>query len=325
VIEKKVGRPKGSNKNGERTAQKALDILKTKAWAQTCSYFISLSGKPATSYMCARQATQWCYRHAKGGTPTPDTAAWGRWLKGERGVTQATTESLWEETSKVFTFGPWVGPWSKSAEEAHSLCNLAENIATGKGGFIPLWDQIRGDISHKDSWEKIPLATWENWAQKELLGVSSPKFNIRISDSNFLPTLHDFKSDSSLHKFLAKIVCLPTSPPLLSFTAALCLARLDSIKKLLFFDPKFLYIDTEFSYPYSLRLSQRPGLLNALQELNITFPEIAHVCHKFGLEIYDCGILTRDEYLKFLSIDNPGYRGLRSEDEWRAIFGPQNL
>ncbi|MDW7644088.1 MAG: hypothetical protein SCI25_03500 [Desulfuromonadales bacterium] len=316
----KAGRPKGSTR--EQTASKKLDFLKTRTWVWTSSARLSEGGDQPTSYRLSRAANQ---RRKDGYGPTPE--AWDRWKNKERGVTQATVESLWSETSDAFSVGPWVGPWSMLAEGTPCLgSTFKEDVAAGAGGYVPLWEQIRGSANPKEAWKKIPKSAWEAWAPQRPLGfgkISFGKISLALKNSELIPGKDEFRSSVTLHNFLQKIAREITAPALLALAASLCLARLEGREKILFFDPRFQFNTTEQSFKYSLSSKQRPRVLNALKEIDIQFDEIALISGEFGLELLDCGSMTLDQYknhlgLKELIVDAP-----RKEEDWRAIFEPQ--
>jgi hypothetical protein len=169
----------------------------------------------------------------------------------------------------------------------------------------------------------ISDATWEDWAP--LICDEGDPYCTAAPDLNLICQPQDVRSSTSYCNFLTRITKSKESPPLLAFAAALTLARIEGLSRILFFDP--YRSDVSFDGcdpPYTLCPSFRAGLFNALKEINISFAEIARVAEGFGLKMYDCGALTFDQYSKLRWGRQSRKFALRedvTEEEWRAIFG----
>lgn len=298
---RKPGRPKGSKKEGKKSPKILLNLLKTKAWAWTCAYYLSVDEQtPLTAYALTQEANKKLLRKNPNCQYLHDTIRWSRWLRGLRGVSPATVRCLWEEPQNAYLVGPWIDD---------------QNMIPGGGAFVPLWAALNGTEDLRKKWKVIPLHAWEGWGPEIVIGEDTPSPDL-IVDPNFVPSLQDFRSDASLYHFLLRIASSQNVPRLLAFTAAITLARINGSKKILFFDPNP-------ALPFSLSPHSRIDLYKALKEMNISFPEIASVANHFGLEMHDCSTLDYVQYVKLRwgRNDKTSILGHMTEQEWRAIFG----
>jgi hypothetical protein len=301
------GRPKGTKKEGEKSPKKLLDLLRTKTWAWTCAYYLSEDGEvPLTAYALAKEANKTSQsKNNQSGNYEYDTARWSRWLRGLRGASPATVRSLWKESQNAYFYGPWVDD---------------QDLTPGAGAFVPLWAALQGDENLRTRWKEIPFLTWENWAPRIWENEDTP-FPAQLIDPFFLlVSSKDFRSDASLSHFLRRLVSFQDIPGLLAISAAITLARMDGLSKILLFDPSP-------GEPYSLSPSGRAGVFKALEEINISFPEIECVAQHFGLTIYDCGTLSFGQYCKLSKTPSSARyfrctHDIETDEDWRAIFGP---
>jgi len=300
MIEKcrKPGRPSGTEKYGEKSPKKLLDLLKTKTWALTCAYYLSDSDSPASSNAIARAANseidagEWAWKY--------DAACWSRWRRGIRGAKPKTVRDLWEEPQDAYFIGPWVDH---------------KDGIPGGGAFVPLWTALNASAGLRTEWKAISKQAWEGWGPRITVGKGTPSPDL-VPDPDFVPSSQDFRSNTSLHIFLTRIVSSLSVSGLLALVAAITLARIDGTNKLLLFDP-------DPALPYSLHPSVRFDLYRSLEKINIPFQEIAFVAKHFGLKMHDCSTLAYDQYLKlrWRGNDRASMLGQVTEEEWRDIFG----
>jgi hypothetical protein len=340
--EKKRGRPVGTSKNGARTPQKKLDILRTKAWSWTCSYLHGEDDKAVGINKLTALANKYSAPRKNPDKLTFYSGTFSKYRNGVQGAQPGTVIDLWPEVRDAYFKGPWV--------------NVGPHRYYGEGMFVPLWSAIRGDIKEVlKEWDGLEIP-----AEPE-----SDEWGGPLSEEFYCPSKKFKKlTEEELYGFCEEILELHLSdgrskskdllpgelPPLLLFSIAITAARIaesnGSNKHDLFFDPKS-------PRNSGILPSMRAEIVKDLAEMNITLSEIFDVCADFGLSIRDCGAMSYEEYKKekpchhrrlgrmlsllphvgtgiIVDIEDPGggwdetvFPGPVeiTEEQWRAIFG----
>ncbi len=355
MAENKPGRPKGTTKNGELSPKKKMDRLRTRAWAKECSLYIG-DEEPNTyrlqqeSAKALKEAYPSEIKTKKGKTiliddDIIDATRWNRWLSGKLSCTQPggvrriwnyTDENkkelikefnrsmLWPETQPVFYIGPWAS---------------GDDGCPGSGGFVPLWASIQAQNPSDlfNAWLSIPLSVWESWAP----------LNDFDDDSHEYPGLDQsyvFLERQNIHQlflFLRHIVQIKKFvPPLLALSASISISRLSGNKTLWLFSPQTGRdpLAGENEICISLPPKSRNSVINSLNDANLTLEDIIDAAHSYGLNIFDCGSMSYQQY-RDLRWPTPTF-GLYErrmitklieedweeveidEDDWRDFFAP---
>lgn len=268
---RKPGRPLGSSKNGKRSPEKKLNILRTKTWSWTCSYYLRNNSeeRPISTYALEQRAKEEGF--------TIDATQWRRYRKGERGITRKGP-SIWPETHPVFHIGPWIN----------------ESSIMGSGGFVPLWESIFNSQPSEifKAWKSVPKSAWEAWAP--LNDSSEDCFEYPGLDPNYI--LEECDSLIKLRPFLEHLT-RPKKwfPPIVSLAAALSVARLRKNTTMWLFAPMHNPSRNKLD-KFSLRPSMRSSVLKSLAEEHLCLDEIIDATCAHGLTIHDCGNMSYEEY-----------------------------
>ena len=271
-----------------------LDVIKTKAWAYYCSDIYPGKRVKRSPYELAKQT--------KNLSPPIDNARFGRWLKGQRGISSITVkklEKIFLGASQIFKIGPFID----------RVSTLHTNIET-KGAYIPLWDCLKGDIAEMTKgWQKIPRTAWFTWTPWVLLNdfrcnIRYIKFRPKtkyITEYNLLPPkqieIQDPKTgeiigyeneegitfepcketylrdDVAIREFLSIFIQegpFTLTSKLLALTAAISVARYRN-KKMLILEP---WMTKKLIEP-------------DLNDIGTSFSEIAAICGHHGLQLYE--------------------------------------
>lgn len=299
--EKGPGRPVGSTKNGVKSRNKKMQLLRTKTWAWTCSYYLQESeeNRPVTTYSLQKKseiALEGAYpksiKDKSGNKIIIDDEMisadrWSRWRKGEKGLTRAggfryikgkdgkTVEKfprkkLWPETHPAY----YIGPWVSDAPDSKMCCG---------GTFVPLWSALSADLDTlREDWFKIPINIWRKW---------DPDY---INEKYYFGCTKKAPGRRSGLQDLYELSCRLAQPnknipSLVSFTACLTAARICKDSKIMLFEP---HLETS-SVPigrqsnYIILAEVRDYLFEDLSKINISFQEIIDVASDHGLTIYD--------------------------------------
>jgi len=301
---KKRGRPLGTKKNGGKSPEMKLRILRTKTWAWTCLHLFNRTTTKDAAFLEKESERALAkafppYIKDKDGTKVIvepdiiDNGRWSLWLNGKKGtptpggfkqVFNRATEggkrklikkfartNLWPETHPAYHIGPWVSVKNDS------------KVGSGDGAFVPLWSSISGEMNTlREDWFKIPLEIWKKWDP------------YHVEEKYFFCCTKTATGRRSGFQDLYELACRLSKPnknipPLVSLTACLTAARICGDKKIMLFEP-----NTEVSSwaagrqsRYIVLAEMRDYLFEDLSKINISFQEIIDVASDHGLTIYD--------------------------------------
>ena len=317
------GRPKGTTQNGESTPKQKLKILRSKAWAWTCSYYLSDNpgkylgvGKTATAannFVTTKEESAQSY----------DGAFFSRRRRGIEGVTRDTVLNLWADVKDAYLIGPLVddgfakfGGEYRGQRRSNRLAALfsQEDQKHKKdwgplqfGAFVPLWASISTKSSDsKDKqkiellkeWAKIPDYAWGDWAQfversyrEDIEHINKEMVKCKaIHASDYIPAKNTFKSITTCYDFLSHVAACPYHAryfSILTLAAAFSCRCFDGSEELLLFDSRPIDFGRK---KYSLHPETRPNLIAALDKIGITIAEIIDVAesNQPGYLFSDC-------------------------------------